>query len=72
MFYSVALARRCVLLFIHSDRKMTLKPGLHISRKDRKHILANMLFKPFLIFVMITTIDVSQEILAMDVLTALK
>ena len=24
---------------------MTLKPGLHISRKDRKHIVANMYFK---------------------------
>ena len=24
---------------------LTLKPGLHISRKDRKHLFANMFFK---------------------------
>ena len=52
------------------------KPGLHISGKDRKHMVANT----FLAFhvacsshvVMIAGINISQEIFAVDVLTALK
>ena len=54
------------------------KPGLHISRKDRKHRLENMFFKRSsyglvsMWVVMITSIDVSQEIFAMDMLKALK
>ena len=58
-------------------KSFVLKPGLHISRKDRKHIVANT----FLSFscccglhmvAMIAGIDISQEIFAIDVLTALK
>ena len=60
-----------------------LKPGLHVSCcKDGKHTVANMFFKLFTyafvfdlhIVVMITcsSIHISQEIFAIDVLTALK
>ena len=54
-----------------------IKPGLHISRKDRKHMVANTFFKPFMlclglyIVVMISGIHISQEIFAIDVLTTL-
>ena len=56
----------------------TLKPGLHISRKDRKHRLENMFFKAFQLWlglcmvVMITGIDLLQEIIAIDMLRILK
>ena len=47
-----------------------LKPGLHKSCKDRKHMVANTF--SLHIVVMITGIHISQEIFAIDVLTALK
>ena len=46
--------------------------------KDRKHLFANMFFKPYRLWVrlhivaMITSIGVSQEIFAMDILKSLK
>ena len=53
------------------------KPGLHISCEDRKHFFANMFFSysdmarsPYV--VIITSIHLLQEILATDILTALK
>ena len=56
-----------------------LKPGLHISRKDRKHIFENIYFKlsryglyGLYIIVMITSVDFSQQIPAIDMLTVLK
>ena len=57
---------------------MMIKPGLHISRKDRKHLFANIFFKAIQIWLglhiveMITSIDVSQEIVATDILKALR
>ena len=55
----------------------SLKPGLHISRKDRKHMVANMYFKLYrydlvLILEMITICDISQETYSINILTALK
>ena len=47
-----------------------LKPGLHLIRKDRKHLFASMFFKlsryglVSIPFAIITSIDVSQEIFA--------
>ena len=54
-----------------------LKPGLHISRKDCKHRLEHVfqavqLWLGLYVVVMITSIDVPQEIFAMDMLKALK
>ena len=59
-----------------------LKPGLHVSCKNGKHTVANMFLKLFTyafvfglhIVVMITcnSIHISQEMFAIDVLTALK
>ena len=59
-----------------------LKPGLDVSCKDGKHMVANTFFKLFTyafvfgihIVAMITcnSIHISQEIFAIDVLTALK
>ena len=54
-----------------------IKPGLNISRKDRKHLFTNMFFKlsswlGLHIVAMITSIDISQEIFAVDILKALK
>ena len=39
-----------VISFVYKDKwwfdeSMSVKPGLHISRKDRKHGLENMFFK---------------------------
>ena len=54
------------------------KPGLHISRKDRKHMPANTFLKlssytlVFSLVVMIIGIHISQELFAIDMLTALK
>ena len=57
---------------------LVIKPGLHISRKDLKHLFANM-FLSYIqtwirlhIVAMITSIDISQEIFATDILEALK
>ena len=49
-----------------------LKPGLHISHKDRKHMFANMYFKlsrwlALHVVVMITIIDHSQETFAISI-----
>ena len=55
-----------------------IRPGLHISRKDRKHMVANMFLSfpgmsPGLhIVVSDCIVHISQEIFANDVLTALK
>ena len=47
-----------------------VKPGLYISRKDRKHVVANMFFK---LFRSSHSCDCSvHEIFANDILTALK
>ena len=50
------------------------KPGLHISRKYRKHVLVNMFLGPpdMAWFLYRCNDHISQEILAIDVLTALK
>ena len=55
-----------------------VKPDLHINRKDCKHMFASpfldclsMAWSPY-IAVMITSGDLSQEIFATDMLTALK
>ena len=57
----------------------TLKPGLHISRKDRKQLFGNMFFwlstyglVSISLKLMITSIDVSQKIVTMNILKALK
>ena len=58
-----------------SEQDSNLKPGLHISRKDRKHMFDNMSFHVCLgldIVVMIAGIHISQEIFAIDMLTDLK
>ena len=61
-----------------TGRLQRVKPGLHINRKDRKHMIAKTDFKlsrlwlGLHIVVVITSIDLSQEILAIDVFTALK
>ena len=44
---------------------LKIKPGLHISRKDRKHMVAPTCFK-------LSSVHISQEIFANDILTALK
>ena len=59
-----------------------LKPGLHVSCKDGKHMVANTFFKLFryalvfglhiVVMIRCNSIHISQEILAIDVLTALK
>ena len=55
-----------------------LKSGLHINRKARKHMFESMFFlavQAWLgrhIIVMIPSIDVSQEIFAVDILVAVK
>ena len=54
-----------------------LKPGLHISRKDHKHLAMNMYLSctdmvDLYIVVMVTSFDISQEIFSSDMLTALK
>ena len=56
-----------------------LKAGIHISRKDGKHIYKNMLYKLYryglcglFIVVMIPSVDFPQEIFAIDMLRALK
>ena len=55
-----------------------VKPGLYISRKDRKHMVANMFLSfpgmsPGLhIVVSDCSVHISQEIFANDILTALK
>ena len=56
-----------------------VKPGLYISRKDRKHMVANMFFLSFPgmspglhIVVSDCSVHISQEIFANDILTALK
>ena len=55
-----------------------VKAGLHISRKDRKRRLENMflsfpaIWLCLYIVEMITGIDLSQQIFAIDMLTALK
>ena len=60
------------------EQPQCFKPGLHISRKDRKHMPANTLFKLFQVclglfmVVMIAGIHISQELFAIDMLTALK
>ena len=52
-----------------------MKPGLHISRKDRKHMVANKFFKAFQVclglhmVVMIAGIHISHEIFANDIST---
>ena len=56
---------------------MTVKPGLPITCKDRKHMFASMFFKLsayvlVFIVVMIAGIHISQEMFAIDMLTALK
>ena len=54
------------------------KPGLHRSRKDCKHMFTNTYFKlssyglVCILLVMITSVDLSQEVLGIDMLTALK
>ena len=52
-----------------------VKPGLHISCKNRKHMFANTFLRLRLglhIVVMIAGIHILQEIFAIDVLRALK
>ena len=55
-----------------------LKPRLHISRKDPKHMFVNTLFKlsnvclGLHIVVMIAAIHISQQIFAIDMLPASK
>ena len=55
-----------------------VKPGLYISRKDRKHMAANMFFSfpgmsPGIhIVVNDCSVHISKEIFANDILTALK
>ena len=62
-----------------SEQDSNLKPGLHMSRNDRKHMFANRFFKlstyvrlGLYIVVMIAGTHTSQEIFAIDMLTALK
>ena len=57
------------------DTDTSLKPGLHISRKDRKHrhvFQAVQLWLGLHVVVTIVNIDLSQEIFAIDMLRALK
>ena len=50
-----------------------VKPGLHISGKDRKHLVANRFLSFGLhIVVMIAGIHISQEIFANDIFTVSK
>ena len=59
-------------------RSVRVMPGLLISRKDRNHMVANTFLKVLHvclglhIIVMIAGFHISQEIYAIDVLTALK
>ena len=60
-----------------SEQDPNQGPGLHRSLKDRKHMFANRFLNFHLclslhIFVMIAGIHISQEIFAIDMLTALK
>ena len=62
-----------------SEQDSSLKPWLHIIRKDRKHMFMNVQVFQALhvcldlnIVVMIASINISQEIFAIDMLTALK
>ena len=63
--------------FCH-DRKSALrylKPGLHVSSKDRKHMVGNVYFKIYgygLLFGMIASFEISQETFSIDILTASK
>ena len=64
----------CAVLF---KQHFYFKSGLHISRKDRKQMVANQFSKLFRIsrlhtVVMIAGIHISQKIFAIDVLIALK
>ena len=55
-----------------------VKPSLHITRKDRKHVLAIMFFQlsryglVAIIVVMVASIDLSLAIVAVNILTALQ
>ena len=56
---------------------MKVKPGLYVSRKDRKHMVANMFFLSFPGMFWSShsydcSVHISQEIFANDILTALK
>ena len=57
---------------------MSFRPGLHLSIKDRKHMVAKHVFQAFHVslgihtVIMIPSIHISKEIFAIDVLTALK
>ena len=52
---------------------MTLKPSLHVSRKDRNiDLRTSQLWLALHVVVMNVNIDLSQEIFAIDMLRALK
>ena len=61
---------------LRKDQSVSVKPGLHIRRKDRKHRLENMFFFKLWLGLhmveMITDIDLSQEIFAINVPRTLK
>ena len=56
---------------IISDKQNTWKPGLHRSCEDCKHMFANTFFK-LSTYGLVVGIHISQEIVAIDMLTASK